>query len=104
MEGSTKYLVPSTLGIGLIEGYNKIGFEKSLSKPQLRREVSSAQYLLSPFTFHVTFLIIQTERCMVRVCQGTTTKHQMLAESIEQYKEVFVRARTQFEKVVAVRV
>ena len=40
MEGSTKYLVPSTLGIGLIEGYNKIGFEKSLSKPQLRREAS----------------------------------------------------------------
>jgi DNA topoisomerase-3 len=40
MEGATKYLVPSTLGIGLIEGYNKIGFEKSLSKPQLRREVS----------------------------------------------------------------
>ena len=39
MEGGTKYLVPSTLGIGLVEGYNLIGFEKSLSKPQLRREV-----------------------------------------------------------------
>lgn len=39
MEGGTKYLVPSTLGIGLVEGYNSIGFEKSLSKPQLRREV-----------------------------------------------------------------
>ena len=39
---------------------------------------------------------------MVRVCEGTTTKHEMLAESIEQYKEVFVRARNQFETVVAV--
>lgn len=39
MEGKTKYLVPSSLGIGLIEGYEKIQFEKSLSKPQLRREV-----------------------------------------------------------------
>ena len=29
MEGSTKYLVPSTLGIGLIEGYNEIVFDKS---------------------------------------------------------------------------
>jgi DNA topoisomerase III len=38
-EGSTKYLVPSTLGVGLVHGYNQIGFEKSLSKPQLRREV-----------------------------------------------------------------
>lgn len=39
-EGAIKYLVPSTLGIGLIEGYNAIGFDRSLSKPQLRREVS----------------------------------------------------------------
>jgi DNA topoisomerase III len=39
MEGKTKYLVPSSLGMGLIEGYDKIEFEKSLSKPQLRREV-----------------------------------------------------------------
>ena len=39
MEGRTKCLIPSTLGIGLVEGYNKIGFDKSLSKPQLRREV-----------------------------------------------------------------
>jgi len=41
MEGKTKYLVPSSLGIGLIEGYEKIEFEKSLSKPQLRREVTT---------------------------------------------------------------
>jgi DNA topoisomerase-3 len=39
MEGNTKYLIPSKLGIGLIEGYNQIGFDKSLSKPLLRREV-----------------------------------------------------------------
>ena len=39
-EGAKKYLIPSTLGIGLIEGYNQIGLNKSLSKPQLRREVS----------------------------------------------------------------
>ena len=42
MEGAIKYLVPSTLGIGLVEGYNEIGFDKSLSKPQLRRDVSRA--------------------------------------------------------------
>ena len=39
MDGSVKYLVPSTLGIGLVKGYNDIGFDRSLSKPQLRREV-----------------------------------------------------------------
>lgn len=38
-EGNTEYLVPSTLGIGLVEGYNAVGFETSLSKPHLRRLV-----------------------------------------------------------------
>lgn len=37
--GRVDYLVPSTLGIGLVEGYNRIGLEKSLSKPHLRAEV-----------------------------------------------------------------
>ena len=35
-----KYLVPSDLGIGMVEGYNQIGFDRSLTKPHLRREVS----------------------------------------------------------------
>lgn len=47
---------------------------------------------------------MQTERSMVRICEGTTTKQEMLAHSIEEYKEVFVRARNQFEKVIEVRV
>ncbi|TFY69145.1 hypothetical protein EVG20_g3279 [Dentipellis fragilis] len=82
MEGATKYLVPSTLGIGLIDGYNEIGFDRSLSKPQLRRE---------------------TERNMVQVCQGAKTKHEMIAEGIEQYKEMFIKAKRDFNKVVSVR-
>lgn len=39
MHGAIKYLIPSTLGIGLVEGYNAIEFDRSLSKPHLRREV-----------------------------------------------------------------
>ncbi len=38
-EQRIKYLVPSALGVGLVEGYNRIGFDRSLSKPHLRREV-----------------------------------------------------------------
>lgn len=52
MEGQTKYLVPSTLGVGLVEGYNEIGFDKSLSKPQLRREVRS-----NPYNFRLLLII-----------------------------------------------
>lgn len=32
--------IPTTLGIALIEGYDNVGFETSLSKPFLRKEVS----------------------------------------------------------------
>ena len=39
--GAIEYLVPSTLGIGLVDGYNTIGLENSLSKPKLRRLVRS---------------------------------------------------------------
>ena len=53
MEGSTKYLIPSTLGIGLVEGYNEIGFDKSLSKPQLRRDVSCSPL----YQAHVTSML-----------------------------------------------
>lgn len=47
-QGGRAYLVPSTLGIGLIEGYNRMGFEKSLSKPFLRAEVSIIHLAVSP--------------------------------------------------------
>jgi hypothetical protein len=31
--------IPTTLGVALIEGYDNVGFETSLSKPFLRKEV-----------------------------------------------------------------
>ncbi|KAF9557949.1 prokaryotic type I DNA topoisomerase [Agrocybe pediades] len=79
-EGATTYLIPSTLGIGLIKGYNEIGLAKNVSKPQLRRE---------------------TERRMVQVCEGTTDKHDMISRSLDQYKEMFVIVRREFDKVTS---
>jgi hypothetical protein len=40
---------------------------------------------------------------MVQVCQRSKTKHQMLEESVEQYRQVFAKATAEFEKVVNVR-
>ncbi|PPQ85703.1 hypothetical protein CVT26_005857, partial [Gymnopilus dilepis] len=77
-EGATKYLIPSTLGLGLVEGYNRIGLVKNVSKPQLRRE---------------------TERRMVQVCEGTTSKNEMLTHSLDQYKEMFILVRREFQRV-----
>jgi DNA topoisomerase-3 len=41
--GGVQEFIPTTLGIALIEGYDNVGFETSLSKPFLRKEVSGAR-------------------------------------------------------------
>ena len=40
---------------------------------------------------------------MVEVCEQSKTKNQMLDQSIEQYKEVYIKARREFDKVINVR-
>ncbi len=37
--GGNAVFIPTTLGVALIEGYDNVGFETSLSKPFLRKEV-----------------------------------------------------------------
>ena len=39
---------------------------------------------------------------MVRICDGALAKQEMLDTTIEQYKEVFITVRREFETVVAV--
>jgi DNA topoisomerase III len=39
---------------------------------------------------------------MVQVCEGTKTKNDMIEEAIQQYKEIFVKAKRDFNKVVSV--
>ncbi|WWC86943.1 uncharacterized protein L201_001823 [Kwoniella dendrophila CBS 6074] len=78
-EQKTKYLVPSQLGVGLIEGYNKIDFDRSLSKPHLRRE---------------------TEHRMQLVCDGAKVKREILDQTIDEYKEVFIKAKRDFDMVI----
>lgn len=41
-----EYLVPSTLGIGLVKAYDTVGLENSLTKPHLRRLVSRSPELV----------------------------------------------------------
>jgi DNA topoisomerase-3 len=45
---------------------------------------------------------LQTERSMVQVCEGQKTKNDMLVESIDQYKEVYILAKREFQKVMQV--
>jgi hypothetical protein len=39
---------------------------------------------------------------MVQVCEGSKSKNDMLEEAIEQYKEIFIQAKRDFNKVVSV--
>nr|XP_031860656.1 uncharacterized protein CI109_003987 [Kwoniella shandongensis]KAA5527728.1 hypothetical protein CI109_003987 [Kwoniella shandongensis] len=78
-EQKVKYLVPSTLGVGLVEGYNRIGFDRSLSKPHLRRE---------------------TEYRMQLICDGVRRKGEILDQTIDEYKEVYIKARREFPTIL----
>lgn len=63
--------MPSSLGMALVEGYDAIGLENSLSKPFLRKEM---------------------EEKLKQICEGTLTKADMLNYCIEQYRDMFVRS------------
>lgn len=63
--------IPTTLGVALIKGFDGMGFDLSLSKPHLRKE---------------------TELQMKAICAGTTTKNDVVQESLDKYREVFIKS------------
>ncbi|KAI9276660.1 DNA topoisomerase [Phascolomyces articulosus] len=73
-----QYFNPSTLGIALVLGYDEIGFETSLSKPFLRREM---------------------EADLKQICQGTKDSQRVLQQSIQRYGEMFQRTTNDFNKL-----
>ncbi|KAL1674943.1 DNA topoisomerase [Schizophyllum commune] len=87
MAGQTKYLKPSTLGIGLVEGYDQIGLEKCLTKPHSTNMHPS---------------LSQTERSMKQVCNGTKTKEEFIEEDLQMYKEMFEVSEQEINKLITV--
>ncbi|GAA5939357.1 DNA topoisomerase 3 [Sporobolomyces koalae] len=79
-EGAVEYLLPSTLGTGLVKAYDRVGLENSLTKPHLRR---------------------LTEQRMVQICEGTKTREAVVSQTLDEYREVFVRTRQQMAAFVA---
>ncbi|XP_013416438.1 DNA topoisomerase 3-alpha-like [Lingula anatina] len=68
--------VPGELGMGLVEGYDSMGYE--MSKPHLRAEL---------------------EADLKRICEGKKDKDVVLREQIQKYKEVFIEACRQASKI-----
>ncbi|CEQ42489.1 SPOSA6832_04328, partial [Sporobolomyces salmonicolor] len=81
-EGAVEYLVPSTLGIGLVKGYDRVGLENSLTKPHLRR-------------------LVQTEQRMVQICAGTKSKNDVIVETLDEYRQVYIKTKQQMDAFVA---
>jgi len=79
--GSVQQFIPTTLGVALIEGYDGIGLETSLGKPFLRKEM---------------------EIKMKEICAGRKGRNDTVYETLEQYREAFVRAQQQVEVLKAV--
>ncbi|OSS51014.1 hypothetical protein B5807_04405 [Epicoccum nigrum] len=68
--GGVQEFIPTTLGVALIEGYDNVGIETSLSKPFLRKEM---------------------ELQMKAICEGRTTRNDVVQQNLEQYRAVFNR-------------
>lgn len=68
--------IPTTLGVALVEGYDNIGLDISVSKPHLRKEM---------------------ELKMKAICEGRKTKTEVVNESLEMYREVFVTTQIQIQ-------
>lgn len=79
--GSVQQFIPTTLGMALIEGYDNMGLEISLAKPFLRKEM---------------------ELNMRAICAGTKTKSDFVHETLEQYRDIYVRSTQQAIKLEAV--
>jgi DNA topoisomerase-3 len=66
--GGVKQFIPTSLGVALIEGFDRMHFETSLGKPFLRKEM---------------------ELQMKAICEGRTTRQAVLQESLAKYRHVF---------------
>lgn len=64
--------IPTTLGVGILEGYDNLGLEVSMSKPFLRKEM---------------------ELQMKAICDGRKEKADMVYESLHAYRDVFIRTQ-----------
>ncbi|KIW52113.1 hypothetical protein PV05_07778 [Exophiala xenobiotica] len=66
--------IPTTLGVALIEGYDNVGLDVSVSKPFLRKEM---------------------ELKMKAICEGRRSRSDVVQESLDQYREVFIKTSQQ---------
>jgi DNA topoisomerase-3 len=96
--GGVQEFIPTTLGVALIEGYDNVGFETSLSKPFLRKEVRRLPCVGVGFVADCR----QMEAQMKAICEGRSTRNDVVQQNLEQYRAVFNRTQQQINVLKAV--
>ena len=66
--------VPTSLGVGLVTGYENMGFNESLCHPSLRK---------------------RTEQKLSQIHNGTSGKREVVDEFVEEYRSAFLRVERQ---------
>ncbi|KAL5604535.1 hypothetical protein BROUX41_002490 [Berkeleyomyces rouxiae] len=72
--GGTKYFIPTSLGVALIQGFDRMEFETSLGKPFLRKEM---------------------ELRMKDICEGKISKQAMVDQQVRQYRQLYLESKDQ---------
>ena len=76
-----KEFIPTSLGVALIQGFDRMSFELSLGKPFLRKEM---------------------ELMMKAICEGRSTKQEFLRQNIAQYRQVYHQSQMELGVLKAV--
>jgi hypothetical protein len=87
------------LGVALMEGYDNVGFETSLSKPFLRKEVQRHWHHGGKASTNARQMEVQ----MKAICEGRSTRNDVVQRNLEQYRAVFMRTTQQINVLKAVR-
>ena len=80
--GAVREFIPTSLGVALIEGFDRMHFDTSLGKPFLRKEM---------------------ELKMKAICDGRVTKQEVLQESVSQYRLVYNQSQEELGTLKSVR-
>lgn len=81
IKGRDSRFVPTRLGIALVEAFDQLGLDLSLTQPKIRSKL---------------------ERDLASICSGQLSKIQVINESKEMYKKVYRKVEDEFHRLIRV--
>jgi DNA topoisomerase III len=81
IKGRDSRFVPTRLGVALVEAFDRLGLDLSLTQPKIRAKL---------------------ERDLSEICAGQLTKERVIHESKEMYKKVYRKVEAEFDSLLRV--